>query len=179
MLYLCIKIHCHVIRRKENRKSVRNHSTLHNRAAHRRHFARLRYGQAVCYIRKGNTTIRYPTSGKGYSFSIITPKFYAPLLNITGRVLFFHSYPLYLHRCLSDRKDCDVFLSIPPHCEMRRVFLSLHKTSDKEYGTSKPPTTLHYLRCRNTRHDDSHLGSTRNYLVLQTQRIQVPNEGRS
>ena len=45
-----------------------------------------------------------------------------PLLNITGRVLFFHSYSLYLHSCLSDRKDCDVFLSIPPHCEMRRVF---------------------------------------------------------
>ena len=39
--------------------------------------------------------------------------------------------------------------------------------------------TTQYLRCRNPRHDDSHLGNTRNHLFLQTQRIQVPNAGRT
>ena len=57
--------------------------------------------------------------------------------------------------------------------------LSLPNKSDKEYGTSEPPPTLHYLRCGNPRYDDSHLGSTRNNLFLQTQRIQVQNEGRT
>ena len=58
-------------------------------------------------------------------------------------------------------------------------FFYLCIKSDKEYGTSKPPSTLHYLRCRNPRYDDSYLGNKRNYLLLQTQRIQVPNESRS
>lgn len=57
--------------------------------------------------------------------------------------------------------------------------LSLPNKSDKEYGTSEPPSTLHYLRCRNPRYDDSHMGSTRNNLFLQTQRIQVPYESRT
>ena len=62
---------------------------------------------------------------------------------------------------------------------MWRVFLSLHKTSDKEYGTSQPPSTLQNLRCGNYWYDDTHLGNTRNYIVLQTQRLQIPNEGRT
>ena len=78
----------------------------------------------------------------------------------------------------ANRLLCNVRFVIPPHCEMRRVFLSLPNKSN-EYGTSKSPTTLHYLRCRNPRYDDSHMGSTRNNLLLQTQRIQVPNEGRT
>ena len=56
-------------------------------------------------------------------------------------------------------------------------YLCTHKSN--EYGTSKSSTTLHYLRCRNSRYDDSHLGNTRNYLLLQTKRIQIPNESRT
>lgn len=44
---MCIKIHCYGIRRKENRKSVRNRMPLHNLPAYRRNTARLRTGQAV------------------------------------------------------------------------------------------------------------------------------------
>ena len=70
---MCIKIHCYGIRRKENRKSVRNRSTLHNHSAHRGHPARFRYGQAVCNVRKGNTTIRYPTSEMSKEFQYLHP----------------------------------------------------------------------------------------------------------
>ena len=58
---MCIKIHCYGIRRKENRKSVRNRNTLHNHSARRGHFARFRYGQGVRNIRKGNTNRNYPS----------------------------------------------------------------------------------------------------------------------
>ena len=62
MLYLCIKTHCYGTRRKENRKRVRIYRTLHNHYARSGHFARLRCGQAVRNIRKGNATIRnYPS----------------------------------------------------------------------------------------------------------------------
>lgn len=145
MLYLYIKIHCYGTRRKENRKSVRNYRTLHNHSARRGHLARFLNRRAIQIFRKGNTTIRYPTSGKGYSSPLITAQ----------------------------------IICNPLHFALWRVFLSLPNKSDKEYGTSKSPTTLHYLRCRNTRYDDSYLGNTRNYLLLQTQRIQVPNESRS
>ena len=50
---MCIKIHCYGTRRKENRKGVRNHHSLHYHSARRGHFARLRYGQAVSNVRKG------------------------------------------------------------------------------------------------------------------------------
>ena len=56
-----IKIHCYGTRRKENRKSVRIRHTLHNYSARRGHFARFRYGQAVCHTRKGNTNRNYPS----------------------------------------------------------------------------------------------------------------------
>ena len=56
-----IKIHCYGTRRKENRKSVRNYRTLHNHYARSGHFARLRCGQAVCNIRKGNANRNYPS----------------------------------------------------------------------------------------------------------------------
>ena len=58
---MCIKIHCYGTRRKENRKGVRNRNTLHNHSARRGHLARLRYGQAVCNIRKGNTKRNHPS----------------------------------------------------------------------------------------------------------------------
>lgn len=58
---MCIKIHCYGTRRKENRKSVRNRSTLHNHSARSGHFARHRCGQAVRNIRKGNTNRNYPS----------------------------------------------------------------------------------------------------------------------
>ena len=56
-----IKIHCYGTRRKENRKSVRIRNTLHNHSARRGHFTRLRYGQGVRNIRKGNTNRNYPS----------------------------------------------------------------------------------------------------------------------
>ena len=68
-----IKIYCYGIRRKENRKSVRNRSTLHNHFAHRGHLARLRYGQAVRHVRKGNTTIRYYPSEMSKEFQYLHP----------------------------------------------------------------------------------------------------------
>ena len=70
---MCIKIHCYGIRRKENRKSVRNHSTLHNRTAHSGRFTRFRYGQAVRNIRKGNATIRYYPSEMSKEFQYLHP----------------------------------------------------------------------------------------------------------
>ena len=103
-----------------------------------------------------------------------------PLLNIMGKCFVFPFIStifavIRFDILLANRL---LLLSIPPRCEMRRVFLSLPNKSN-EYGTSKSPTTLHYLRCRNPRYDDSHLGNTRNYLLLQTQRFQVPNESRT
>lgn len=68
-----IKIHYYGTRRKENRKSVRNRSTLHNRYALRGHLARLRYGQAVRHVRKGNTTIRYYPSEMSKEFQYLHP----------------------------------------------------------------------------------------------------------
>ena len=68
-----IKIHCYGTRRKENRKSVRNCSTLHNRYALRGHPARFRYGQAVRNVRKGNTTIRYYPSEMRKEFQYLHP----------------------------------------------------------------------------------------------------------
>ena len=68
-----IKIYCYGIRRKENRKSVRNHRTLHNHSAHRGHIARFRYGQAVRNVRKGNATIRYYPSGMSKEFQYLHP----------------------------------------------------------------------------------------------------------
>ena len=68
-----IKIHCYGTRRKGNRKSVRNRSTLHNHFAHRGHLARLRYGQAVRHVRKGNTTIRYYPSEMSKEFQYLHP----------------------------------------------------------------------------------------------------------
>ena len=68
-----IKIHYYGTRRKENRKSVRNRSTLHNHFAHRGHPARFRYGQAVRNVRKGNTTIRYYPSEMSKEFQYLHP----------------------------------------------------------------------------------------------------------
>lgn len=68
-----IKIHCYGIRRKENRKSVRNRSTLHNHSARRGRFARFRYGQGVRNVRKGNTTIRYYPSEMSKEFQYLYP----------------------------------------------------------------------------------------------------------
>ena len=68
-----IKIHCYGTRRKENRKSVRNRSTLHNRYALRGHFARFCYGQAVRHVRKGNTTIQYYPSEMSKEFQYLHP----------------------------------------------------------------------------------------------------------
>ena len=157
MLYLCIKIHCYGIRRKENRKSVRNYLTLHNRAAHSGHFARLRYWQGFCSTRKGKnihirstTSHRYPTSGKGCSFSITTAQIICtPCSTLRAGVCF----SIHIHYiCIvvfPTEKIVMFFFPTPPHCEMRRVFLSLPNKSDKEYGTSQPPTTLQNLRYRN------------------------------
>ena len=70
---MCIKIHCYGRRRKENRKSVRNHHSLHNYSARRGHSTWLRHGQAVCNIsRKGNTTQYYP-SGMSKEFQYLHP----------------------------------------------------------------------------------------------------------
>ena len=68
-----IKIHCYGTRRKENRKRVRNHRTLHNHSAHRGHIARLRHGQAVRNVRKGNTTIRYYPSEMSKELQYLHP----------------------------------------------------------------------------------------------------------
>ena len=70
---MCIKIHCYGIRRKENRKGVRNHRTLHNHSARSGHFARLRCGQAVRNVRKGNTTIQYYPSEMSKEFQYLHP----------------------------------------------------------------------------------------------------------
>lgn len=53
--------------------------------------------------------------------------------------LIFHKLSLYLQcHIIADIKYSLIHLtfSVPPRCEMWRVFLSLHKTFDKEYGTS-------------------------------------------
>lgn len=70
---MCIKIHCYGTRRKENRKRVCNYRTLHNRYARSGYLARLRYGQAVRNIRKGNTTIRYYPSEMSKEFQYLHP----------------------------------------------------------------------------------------------------------
>ena len=70
---MCIKIHCYGTRRKENHTSVRNRHYLHNRAAHSGHSARLLNRQAVCNIRKGNTTIQYYPSEMSKEFQYLHP----------------------------------------------------------------------------------------------------------
>lgn len=99
-----------------------------------------------------------------------------PCSIIRAGTLFFHLYPLYLHCNIRTKPLCISFHSLPI-VKCGGFFYLCIKSN--EYGTSKSPSTLHYLRCRNTRYDDSHLGNTRNYLFLQTQRFQVPYEGRT
>ena len=70
---MCIKIHCYGIRRKENHKIVRNRSTLHNHSARFGHTARLRNGQGVRHIPKGNTTTRYYPSEMSKEFQYLHP----------------------------------------------------------------------------------------------------------
>lgn len=129
---------------------------------------------------KGNNPIPYKWKGL-LLYLDYRPNYMQPILNFTGRgfvfpFLFTIFAVIRFDILLANRL---LLLSIPPRCEMRRVFSIFAPIKSNEYGTSKPPPTLHHLRCRNTRHDDSHLGNTRNYLLLQTQRLQVPNEGRS
>ena len=68
-----IKIHCYGTRRKENRKGVRIRMPLHNLPAYGGNTARLRTGQAVCNVRKGNTTIRYYPSEMSKEFQYLHP----------------------------------------------------------------------------------------------------------
>ena len=105
----------------------------------------------------------------------------AQIAQYYGQRLCFSIYIHYIRSSLFDifqQTGC-LFISSLHVVKCGGFFLSLPNKSDNEYGTSKPPSTLHYLRCRNPRYDDSHLGNTRNYLLLQTQRIQVSNEGRT